>query len=46
LNAGDRDLIDDLARDSSFSGGARYLLKLIDRRAADNQTFEESRRYR
>ena len=46
LNAGDRDLIEDLARDSSFSGGARYLLKLMDRRATDNQTFEESRRYK
>jgi hypothetical protein len=43
LNAGDRDLLEDLAKDNSYSGGARCLLKLIDRRAADNQTFEESR---
>ena len=43
LNAGDRDLLEDLAKDSSYSGGARCLLKLMDRRATDCQTFEESR---
>ena len=46
LNAGDRDLLEDLAKDSSYSGGARYLLKLMDRRAADYQILEGSRRYR
>ena len=45
LNAGDRDLMEDLAKDRSYSGGARYLLKLMDRRTADHQTFEESRRH-
>ena len=45
LNAGDRDLMEDLAKDRSYSGGARYLLKLMDRRTADYQTFEESRRH-
>jgi hypothetical protein len=46
LNAGDRDLMEDLAKDGSYAGGARYILELMNRRAAHNQTFEESRRYR
>jgi hypothetical protein len=46
LNAGDRDLMEDLAKDRSYAGGARYLLELMHRCTADNQTFEESGRYR
>ena len=46
LNARDRDLMEDLAKDRSYAGGARYLFELMNRRTADNQTFEESRRYR
>jgi hypothetical protein len=44
--AGDQDLMEDLAKDRSYAGGTRYLLELMHRRTADNQTFEESRRYR
>jgi len=32
LNAGDRDLMEDLAKDRSYAGGARYLLELMNRR--------------
>lgn len=44
LSAGDRDLLEGLARDKSYAGGARCLLELMCRRAADSQTLEESRR--
>jgi len=44
LNAGDRDLMEGLAKDRSYAGGAHYLLKLMYRRAAESRTFEESRR--
>lgn len=44
LNAGDRDLFEGLARDRSYAGAARYLLKLMSRRAANSRTLEESRR--
>jgi hypothetical protein len=46
LNAGDRDLLEDLAKDGSYAGGARCLLELMHRRAADSVTLEESRRKR
>ena len=44
LNAGDRDLLEGLAKDRSYASGARYLLKLMCRRASESRTFEESRR--
>jgi hypothetical protein len=44
LNAGDRDLLEGLASDRSYAGGARCLLKLMSRRASDSQTLEETRR--
>jgi hypothetical protein len=44
LNAGDRDLLEGLAKDRSYAGGARYLLKLMCRRVGDSRTFEQSRR--
>ena len=44
LNAGDRDLLEGLASDRTYAGGARCLLKLMSRRASDSQTFEETRR--
>jgi hypothetical protein len=44
LNEGDRDLLETLANERTYAGGARYLLKLMDRRGAGNQTLEESRR--
>ena len=46
LNAGDRDLLEGLAKDRSYASGARYLLKLMHRSAAETRTFEESRRNR
>ena len=45
LNAGDQDLLEGLAKDRSYAGGARCLLKLMHRRATDSQTFEQSRRH-
>ncbi len=36
LAAEDEDLMEDLAKDRSYAGGARYLLKLMDRRRAAN----------
>jgi hypothetical protein len=44
LNAGDRDLLEGLAKDRSYAGGARYLINLMIRRAAESATFAESRR--
>jgi hypothetical protein len=44
LNAGDRDLLEGLAKDRSYAGGARYLINLMNRRAAESATFAESRR--
>ena len=44
LNAGDQDLLEGLAKDKSYAGGARYLLELMRRRAADSISLEESRR--
>jgi hypothetical protein len=44
LNAGDRDLLEGLAQDRSYRGGARCLLKLMHRRSADSVSLEESRR--
>lgn len=44
LNAGDQDLMEGLAKDRSYAGGARCLLDLMRRRAADSMSLEESRR--
>ena len=44
LNVGDQDLLEGLAKDRSYASGARYLLKLMNRRAADSRILEESRR--
>jgi len=44
LNAEDRDLVEGLAKDGSYAGGARCLLELMRRRAADSVSLEESRR--
>ena len=44
LNAGDQDLLEGLAKDRSYRGGARYLLKSMHRRSADSVSLEESRR--
>jgi hypothetical protein len=44
LNAEDQDLLEGLAKDGSYAGGARCLLELIRRRAAASVSLEESRR--
>jgi hypothetical protein len=43
LNAGDKDLLEELGKDRSYAGGARYVLKLMSRRSADQATLEQSR---
>jgi hypothetical protein len=44
LNAGDQDLLESLAKDLSYAGGARCLIELMRRRAADTASLEGSRR--
>jgi hypothetical protein len=44
LNAGDRDLLEGLAKDNSYAGAARCLLELMWRRAAETASLEEARR--
>jgi hypothetical protein len=44
LNGGDQDLLEGLAKDRSYAGGARCLLDLMRRRAAYSISLEESRR--
>jgi|SRR6516225_3688774 hypothetical protein len=43
LNAGDQDLLESLAKDGSYANGARCLLELMRRRAADSASLEKSR---
>jgi hypothetical protein len=44
LNTEDQDLLEGLAKDRSYRGGARYLLKLMHRRSGDSKSLEETRR--